>query len=171
MTKNTEKSFSIQNMFVILVLAVFLVFSMLMVVLGAMCYVGLEEKSQDVNNKRILQSFVRSTLAAREENSAVRVEDDLLIVEYVYEEINDEDEWVEETYRLYIYAHDGQLRQQFISAERAFVPDNGESICPAGLFRPQLEGNLLKVDMQDGSGQFFTMYEHVLMPHPEGGSL
>ena len=162
MTGNAEKSFSIQNLFVILVLAVFLVFSMLMVVLGAMCYVGLEEKSQSVNDKRILQSFVRSSLAAREENSAVRVEGELLMIETDYDG---------DVYVLYIYAHDGMLRQQFISAERNFVPENGDGICPAVRFVPRLEGNLLTVDMQDGSGNQFVLYEAVTAGAAEGGSV
>ncbi len=162
MSKKTERSFSIQNMFVILVLAVFLVFSMLMVVLGAMCYVGLEEKSQAVNDKRILQAFVRSSLAAQEENALVRVEKDWLIIENDYDG---------EIYLHYIYAYDGQLRQQLISAERAFVPENGDGICPALKFVPRLEGNLLKLDMQDGSGNGFTLCETVRTAHPEGGSV
>lgn len=162
MMKNKERSYSIQNMFVILVLAVFLVFSMLMVVLGAMCYVGLEDKSRAVNDQRILQSFVRSSLRAQEENAVVRVEDDLLIIENNYEG---------DIYLHYIYAHDGQLRQQFISADRAFVPENGDAICPSGLFSPRLEGNLLMLDMQDGSGNSYTLYETVMADCPEGGGL
>lgn len=162
MMNKTERSFSIQNMFVILVLAVFLVFSMLMVVLGAMCYVGLEDKSRDVNDRRILQSFVRSSLAAMEENACVRVEDDLLIIENDYDG---------EVYLHYIYAWDGQLRQQLISAERTFVPENGDGICAAGLFQPHLEGNLLLVDMQDAAGDSFTLCETVIPVRPEGGGL
>lgn len=162
MTNKTERSFSIQNMFVILVLAVFLVFSMLMVVLGAMCYVGLEDRSREVNDRRILQSFVRSSLAAMEENAFVRVEDDLLIIENDYDG---------EVYLHYIYAHEGQLRQQLISQERAFVPENGDGICPAGLFVPYLEGNLLRVDMQDANGNSFTFCEAVITARPEGGGV
>lgn len=162
MTNKTDRSFSIQNMFVILVLAVFLVFSMLMVVLGAMCYVGLEDKSREVNDQRILHSFVRSSLRSQEENAVVRVENDLLIIENNYDG---------DVYLHYIYASDGQLRQQFISQEREFMPENGEPICPAGLFAPRLEGNLLRLDMQDGNGNEYTLYETVVVARPEGGRL
>lgn len=162
MMKKYEKSYSIQQVFVILVLAVFMVFSMLMVVLGAMCYVRLEERSQSTNHERILCSFVRSTLYTQEEGGNVRVEGDKLILETAFDE---------EVYRQYLYVHEGQLRQQFISSERAFLPENGDSVCPALSFSPRLEGQLLIVEMQDADGNAYTLYEAVKTVAREGGSL
>lgn len=163
MMKKYEKSFSIQQVFVMLVLAVFMVFSMLMVVLGAMCYVGLEERSQNTNYRRILCSFVRSTLNTQEEGGNVLVEGDKLILETAYDE--------EEVYRQYLYVHEGELRQQFISSERAFLPENGDPVCPAQRFLPRLEGNLLIVDMVDAAGDSCTLYETVKTAAVEGGAL
>lgn len=163
MMKKYEKSFSIQQVFVMLVLAIFMVFSMLMVVLGAMCYVGLEERSQNTNDQRILCSFVRSTLHTQEEGGNVLVEGDKLILEMAFDE--------EDVYRQYLYMHDGQLRQQFISTRRSFLPENGDVVCPAQQFSPRLEGNLLIVEMQDGQGNAATLYETVKTAPAEGGSL
>lgn len=162
MVKRFEKSHSVQQMFVILVLALFMVFSMLMVVLGATCYVRLEDKSAFSNQTRILRSFVRSSLCVQEDGGNVLVEGDRLIIENRYDD---------EVYRQYIYVHEGQLRQQFISAERVFSPENGDSVCPAAVFSPRLEGNMLIVEMEDSQGRGFTLYEAVKTMDAKGGGV
>lgn len=159
MVKYQEKHFSLQQLFVILVLAMFLVFSMLLVVLGAMCYCGLEDQSNAANQERILCAFVRSAVRTQEMQANVLVEDELLVIENDYDG---------DIYRQYIYAHEGKLKQQFISAERTFSPENGDEVCDALSFVPRMEGNLLTVDMQDGTGNRFVVYEAV---KTEGGSL
>lgn len=162
MTKKYERPFSIQQVFVILVLAVFMVFSMLMVVLGAMCYVGLEERAQQTNHERILCSFVRSTIYTQEEQGNVLIDGDRLLIENNFDD---------EIYYQYLYVFDGALRQQFISAERTFAPENGDVVCPARMFAPRLEGNLLIVDMQDEEGNSYTLYEAVKTKAAEGGAI
>ena len=162
MMKKYEKSFSIQQVFVMLVLAVFMVFSMLLVVLGAMAYCGMEEKSVDANNARILCAFVRSAVETQEAEGNVLVEDGTLVIENDYDG---------EIYRQYIYLHEGELRQQFISAERAFRPENGDAVCRAMAFVPSLSGNLLIVDMQDEQGMGYTLYQPVRTVKAEGGGL
>lgn len=162
MTVKHEKSYSIQQVFVILVLAMFMVFSMLLVVLGAMAYCGMEEKSVDANNARILCAFVRSAVETQEAEGNVLVEDGTLVIENDYDG---------EIYRQYIYLHEGELRQQFISAERAFRPENGDAVCRAMAFVPSLSGNLLTVDMQDEQGMGYTLYQPVRTVKTEGGGL
>lgn len=166
MKKSYERSASIQQVFVILVLGMFMVFSVLMVVLGAVCYCELEDKSNQVSNARILQSFVRSTLRNQEEGVRVRTEGPLLIFEMEFDG---------EVYGQYIYAYDGQLRQQFPDDEFQYTSSDGEArgeiICPARLFQPRLEGNLLIIEMQDENGQVYTLYENVQTLIREGGAV
>lgn len=149
-------------MFVILVLAMFMVFSMLLVVLGAMAYCGMEEKSTDANNARILCAFVRSAVETQETEGNVLVEDDVLIIENHIDG---------EIYRQYIYLHEGELRQQFISAERTFLPENGDAVCRAMAFAPSVSGHLLTVDMQDEKGISYTLHQPVRTEKTEGGGL
>lgn len=160
--KRYEKQYNIQQVFVLLVLALFMVFSVLLVVLGAMGYCGMEERSKNTNDTRILCAFVRSAVQTQECGGNIRVDGDVLIIENDYDG---------DVYRQYIYAHEGYLRQQFISADRAFRPENGDAVCPALVFRPRIRGKMLAVDMQDLQGNNCSLYEAVLTLPGEGGGL
>ncbi len=156
MMKQTEKQYSVQQVFVILVLALFMVFSMLLVLLGALGYTGLEERSARANEARILCALVRSCVKS---GGVVQADGEKIITTFDYDG---------EIYRQYLYAHEGQLMQQFISAEFEFEPESGDVLCPAMSFAPRLEKNLLTVEMQDQTGMSYTVYEAVRTA--EGGS-
>lgn len=160
--KRYEKQYTVQQVFVLMVLALFMVFSTLLVVLGALGYCGMEERSSATNEKRILCAFVCSAVQSQETGGNILVDGDVLMIENNYDG---------EIYRQYIYAHEGMLRQQFISADRSFAPENGDAVCPSLAFSPQMKGNVLYVEMQDGQGNSLSLYEAVRTMPGEGGSL
>lgn len=138
---------SIQNVFVLLLLAVFAAMSTLLVTLGAQVYRNTVERSNADNQARILSTVVRSALWAEDGLSQVCVEEHdgvkTLAVVSTYDD---------ECYVKRLYCTGGNLWESFTSAEYDFDIEDGESICQASAFEPSIDRGLLTVRLvsQDG---------------------
>lgn len=138
---------TIQNVFVLLLLAVFAAMSTLLVTLGAQVYRNTVERSNGDNQARILSTVVRSALWAEDGLGQARVEDydgvKTLAVVSTYDD---------ESYVKRLYCADGSLWESFTSAEYDFDTEDGESICQASAFEPSIDHGLLTVRLtsQDG---------------------
>lgn len=143
---------SIQNVFVLLLLAVFAAMSTLLVTLGAQAYRGTVERADGDNQARILSAVVRSALWAEDGLGQVQVR------EYggvkALEIISTYDG---ESYVKRLYCHGGSLWESFTSADYPFDLEDGESLCQAQRFDPRLEGRLLTVDLTDEGGTESTV--------------
>ncbi len=132
----------IQNVFVLLLLAIFAAMSTLLVTLGAQVYRGAVERANANNEARILSAVVRSALWAEDGAAEVRVENQdgvpVLAIETNYGD---------ESYVKRLYCHEGQLLESFMNAEYPFDTMNGESICRAAAFEPVLENGFLTVTL------------------------
>lgn len=142
----------IQNVFVLLLLAVFAAMSTLLVTLGAQVYRGTVERANANNEARILSTVVRSALWAEDGVGKVLVEEQdgvkILAVVSTYDD---------ESYIKRLYCHDGMLWESFTSSEYAFDVEDGESICEAAAFEPTIEDGFLRVQLTGLDGAQSTV--------------
>lgn len=144
----------IQNVFVLLLLALFAGLSTLLVTLGAQVYRDTVETFDDHSTTRVLNSVVRSSVWTEDGNGEICIEkfDDLGITTLTV--INDYDG---ELYYKRLYCKDGWLYESFISEERQFDGETGESMCEATKFEPTIEGNMVRIDIADQEGNTDTI--------------
>lgn len=138
----------IQNVFVLLLLAVFAAMSTLLVTLGAQVYRGTVDRANANNQARILSTVVRSALWAEDGLSEVTIEEhDGVTVLAIVSDYGDE------CYIKRLFCRDGMLYESFMSAEYGFSLESGESICQAAAFQPVIEDGFLTVHLtgQDGT--------------------
>jgi hypothetical protein len=147
-TRDNKSPRMIQNVFVLLLLAVFAAMSTLLVTLGAQVYRGTVERANANNEARILSAVVRSAVWAEDGLSQVMVEEidgvKTLSILSTYDD---------ESYVKRLYCHDGMLWESFTSAEYEFDLTDGESLCAARSFEPCIENGFLTVELagKDGS--------------------
>lgn len=137
----------IQNVFVLLLLAVFAAMSTLLVTLGAQVYRGTVERSNANNQARILSTVVRSALWAEDGVSSIDVEEHNGVKALAIETDYDGESYVKR-----LYCHDGNLLESFMSSEYDFELDSGESICQAAGFEPEIENGFLTVRLTGVDG-------------------
>ena len=144
----------IQNVFVLLLLALFAGLSTLLVTLGAQVYRNTMETFDNHSTTRVLNSVVRSSVWTEDGNGEICVEkfDDLGITSLTV--INDYDG---ERYFKRLYCKDGWLYESFTSEERQFDGETGESMCEATLFEPAIEGNMIRINIADAEGNRDTI--------------
>ena len=147
MRKGKSVQHSVQGVFVFVLLGLFALMATLVVLLGAQMYRGIVDMSTNNANERILTSYVRSMVRAGDARgrvsigqfgggNAVSISEDIGGEEYV----------------TWIYAHNGQLFEQFSSAQEELSPDAGSAITQVTHFDASLVGNLLSVRLEDQSG-------------------
>ena len=144
----------IQNVFVLLLLALFAALSTLLVTLGAQVYRDTVETFDSHSTTRVLNSVVRSSVWTEDGNGEICVEnfDELGINTLTV--INDYDG---ERYFKRLYCKDGWLFESFTSEERQFDGETGESMCEATKFEPSINGNMVKIDVADAEGNEDTI--------------
>lgn len=135
----------IQNVFVLLLLALFAGLSTFLVAMGAQVYRNTVARSDSNNDSRILSAVVRSAVWA-EDGGDVSVEkfDDLGLTALTITNDYDGD-----IYHKRLYCKDGYLWESFLSDERGFDGDTGESLCEAKEFVPVIDGHMLTVRVTD----------------------
>lgn len=139
---------SIQNVFVLLLLAVFAGMSTLLVVLGARVYRNTVAAAEEHNSIRVISAMVRSAVWAEDGVSEIGTEDcagiPILAIRSVYDD---------EVYTKRLYAYDGFLWESFSSEEYLFEIESGETVCPITSFVPSITGNTLQVAIEEANGQ------------------
>ena len=144
---HAAREHSVSGAFVFLLLGVFAVFSTLLVLLSAQLYRVTMEQTQDHNDQRVLGSYLMNVVRGNDVADAVYVarmgETDALC--FVLEAEDG-------CYVTYVYCWDGMLCELFAEAGEEFVPEYGETICPAQAFHPSLDGQLLTMRLRNGRG-------------------
>ena len=147
MTNERAGRGSIQNVFVLLLLAIFAGMSTLLVVLGARVYRNTVTTAEEHNNTRIIAAMVRSAIWAEDGVSEIGTEIfdgvPILTIRSVYDD---------EAYVKRLYAYDGFLWESFSSEEYPFMFEAGESICPLKSFEPTIGNNVLNAMIVDMNG-------------------
>ena len=142
-----------QNVFVLLLLAVFAVLSTLLVLMGAQVYRSTVARAAATNDKRIISAVVRSAVWAQDGG-------EILIEEYPELDITtlcivnnyDGDRYFK---RLYCAPDEDGVRylwESFTSEDREFTGQNGETLCELDDFRPSLDGSMLTVALRAPDG-------------------
>lgn len=143
---------TIQNVFVLLLVALFAALSTLLVTLGAQVYRGTVERANANNQARILASVVRSAVRAEDGLSEIVVEEQegLSVLSIV-------SDYDGEKYIRRLYCREGMLWESFTAAEYPFSAENGESICAAQSFAAQIDQGFLTVYLTDSEGRESTV--------------
>ena len=161
--KVTIKGHVISQAFVFLLLGMFAVFSTLMVLLGAQLYRGIVDQTEIHNARRVLYSYVNNAVRGNNAADLIRTEKiggvDALVFDWFVDD---------EHYETRVYCHEGTLRELFSEAGQAFEPDYGEIICRAEAFRPEMDGSLLKLHIEDAQGRARTLHMALTCAGEEG---
>lgn len=135
-----------QNVFVLLLLALFACVSVFLVMMGAQVYRGTVNRAEANNEKRIAAAVVRSAVWAQD-GGTVRIEDqDGLPVLAI------EDNYDGEIYVKRLFCRDGWLRESYAADEWEFDPEGGEPLCEMRAFEPEMKGKNLTVHITDADG-------------------
>ena len=143
---------TIQNVFVLLLLAVFAAMSTLLVTLGAQVYRGTVERANVNNEARILSAVVRSSLWAEDGLGSVLVEEQDGVKALCVVSDYDGERYVKR-----LYCHGGMLWESFTSSEYDFDLTDGESICAAQSFEPVIDNGFLTVRLVGRDGTESTV--------------
>ncbi len=146
----------IQNVFVLLLLAVFAGACVFMALMGARVYRDTVASSENNNGSRVLSAVVRGAVMSEDSGNAVIERFD----EYGITSLTFVNDYDGEIYYRRLYLSEGYLRESFTSQERGFSPDMGDALCQALQFEPRMEGNLLTaaVTSMDGVTQEVYVY-------------
>ena len=135
-----------QNVFVLLLLALFACVSVFLVMMGTQVYRGTVNRAEANNEKRIAAAVVRSAVWAQD-GGTVRIEDqDGLPVLAI------EDNYDGEIYVKRLFCRDGWLRESYAADEWEFDPEGGEPLCEMRAFEPEMKGKNLTVHITDADG-------------------
>ena len=139
----------IQNIFVLLLLAVFAISCILLTAIGANLYKSTVSASEENNGNRILAAIVRGAMQGEDAGTVIieHIEPYGITSLTTVTDYGDGD-----VYYRRLFCADGQLRESFTGADYEFTPDTGEIICEAESFEPSLEGNLLTAVIRGKDG-------------------
>lgn len=138
----------ISGAFVFLLLGVFAAFGTLLVLLGSQAFRSMDVRTNEHNQTRLLQSFVRHAVRAEDAAGCVAVRD---LNGHRVLCIADED--AEDTYMTCIYVFEDKLCELYTSWEDGFDAEQGEAICPAKAFDARIDGQRLSVQLTDLQGR------------------
>ncbi|MBR3099613.1 MAG: DUF4860 domain-containing protein [Clostridia bacterium] len=138
----------IQNLFIVLLLAVFAVSCILITAMGARAYRSTVAASNRENSGRILAAVVRGAARSGDgDRVSIERNEELGISCLAFTEEEPEGSGCRR-----LYCRDGYLMESYTSGEREFDWESGEALCPAAAFEPRLEGSLLAVTVTDAEG-------------------
>ena len=136
---NTPRT--IQNVFVLLLLALFACLSTFLVTIGAQLYRNTVDSAEKNNTTRIMTAVVRSAIWGEDGgNIIVEKLDDWDITSLTIVE-----EYEEETNYKRLFAYEGSLMEAYTGDDLPFDPKYGEPLCDLKEFEPELNGNMLTV--------------------------
>lgn len=144
-----SSSRSIQNVFVWLLLGLFAVMGTLLMTLGAGVYKDAVDEAGKHSTHRILDAIVRNSVRNCDGQGTFSVETDpesgitCLTITQVYDD---------EAYCRRLFVDEGWLKESFTEAEMPFSTENGETLCQAETFIPEIKDNLLTVETKDAKG-------------------
>jgi len=144
---------TIQNVFVLMLLALFAGLSTFLVTMGAQLYKTTVDRGAENNTARIMSAVVRSAVWA-EDGGEVLVES---YPEHNLKALAIKDDFDGEIYYQRLFCHDGYLWESYTSEERGFDIEAGENLCELAEFDPSLEGKMLTVRLVAPDGTESTI--------------
>ncbi len=146
---------TIQNVFVLLLLALFACLSTFLVIIGARLYRNTVDSAEKNNTSRIMAAVVRSAVQA-EDGGDIRVEP---LPEWGITALTVVEEYEDETNYKRLFAWEGSLLESYTGDDLPFDPKYGEPLCDLAEFEPELNGKVLTVRLKaaDGTGSILRM--------------
>ena len=139
---------SVRGVFVFALLAMFAVLSLLVVIIGARAYKGINADSDKAYASRTGMSYLVGKVRGADEAGMVSVVQQdgaaVLVLGGLYGG---------ERYNTYIYCDGKSVLEYFANANQAFSAGFGEEILPAEALAFQLQGNLLSIHLVDTYGE------------------
>ena len=135
---------TIQNVFVLLLLALFACLSTFLVTIGAQLYRSTVDSAENNNTSRIMTAVVRSAIWAEDGGNVIVEKIDgwditaLTVIE----------EYEGETNYKRLFAYEGSLLESYTDDELGFDPKYGEPLCDLKEFEPELNGKVLTVRLK-----------------------
>ena len=145
--KSVERG-SVRGVFVFALLAMFAVLSLLVVIIGARAYKGINASSDAAYASRTGMSYLVGKVRGADEAGMISVVQQdgaaVLVLGGLYGG---------ERYNTYIYCDGKSVLEYFANASQAFSAGFGEEILAAQALAFQLEGNLLSIHLVDANGE------------------
>ena len=134
----TKKKHTVESLFVLIIFAIFMVTSLMIVMIGANVYRGVVADTDANNALRSSCSYIANKVRSADSADAVHVTEINGI-----EALTIDADYGEESFRTYIYYHEGYLKESFVLEDQPFSPDFGEKVIQVDRFQMQQDGTLL----------------------------
>ena len=153
MNRIKKISFSSQP-FVLLLLALFVSMSTALVIMGTLAFRTVSNNADTHGLDRVMTAFTRSAVFADDASGVCRFSNENGTDVFVIESDIDG-----ETYRHNLYVVNGMLMESFTSAERAFSPEEGETLCEASMLAAEVKPDsvVLTIEGEEGNTRSFTV--------------
>jgi hypothetical protein len=143
-----DKRTDLRGAFLFALLAAFALLSLLVVIIGARSYQGINSTAEQAFLSRTGMSYLVGKVRGADSAGQIEIrKEGELTVLTLGQELEGE------KYLTYIYCDGAQVREYFAQADVAFSPDYGEKIFDASGLTFSLEGGLLQISIVDASGK------------------
>ena len=151
MKKSQQSPRLMQNVIVLMLLALFAVLSTFLVLMGAQVYRSTVVRSTVNNDARIISAVVRSSVWA-EDGGEVRIRqyDGVSVLEIV-------NQFDDESYVQRLFCNEGMLWESYTNEEREFDIESGDTLCELAGFEPSLDGQMLTIRLRTVGGEESTL--------------
>lgn len=158
MRKSSQKH-SIENVFVLVLFAIFAMTIVAVLALGANQYKSLVERDNNSYNQRIITSYVSAQIRGYDRTDAVKVggfsspdvEDEVDTL-HLFDEVDGI------RYDLRIYYYKGKIYELFASEEADMKPEDGVAVMDAKGLSFEKKGSLIRIQSQDSEGRKSESY-------------
>lgn len=152
--KRSSQRHSIENVFVLVLFAIFAMTIVAVLALGANQYKSLVERDNNAYNKRIITSYVSAQIRGYDRADAVKVGgfaspdvDDEVNTLHLLETIDGI------RYDLKIYYYRGNVYELFAAEESEMKPEDGVAIMDAKDLHFEKKGSLIRITSKDSEGR------------------
>lgn len=139
--------------FVLLLLAMFALFSTFLVLVSAQAYRNTVQAADANAQSRILEHYAvnKARMYDRAGGMTIRQTD-------VGTALCLRDEYDGDRYLTYVYCADGALRELVREESEGFDPEDGDAICPAAAFEARWDGGLLTFTATAPTGESYVSF-------------
>ncbi len=152
--KKSGQKHSIENVFVLMLFAVFAITIVAVLALGARSYKRLVERDNDSYNERIITSYVVAQIRTHDEADAVEIggfdiddATDGVNTLHLYEEIDGF------SYEMRIYYYEGQIYELFSSTLSELEPEDGTPVMEAHALNFAWKDGCIHITSEDTDGR------------------
>lgn len=148
-----KRRHSVSDLYLFAIFGIFVVFSLLIVVLGVKVFQGVASAT-DINNEvRSSLFYVANKIRSADQTDGIRIEIKNGILVLILE-----GDYTEGDYETVIYYHNGSIRELLNKKDSEFDPDLGDSIIKTNGFIIEKNGNLMFLSITASDAQTYSMH-------------